>query len=136
MTQVLIADDHAAVRASLRHCLEQDLGITQIGEAATGADALELLLNGTWELLVLDINMPDCSGLDILRHVRAAYPRTKVLMLSGFSEYQFAISALRIGASGFLTKESAPAELRKAISAILAGQRYVCAAFAETVTLT
>jgi YesN/AraC family two-component response regulator len=88
MAKILIADDHPLVRAGLRRLLTGDPGVTEIGEAASGNDTLECLRSGHWDLLILDINMPDRSGLDILRSVRDSYPDTKVLVLSGFSERQ------------------------------------------------
>ena len=131
MTRVLIADDHAVVRAGLRQFLETDQSIREIGEAATGRETLEQLRNGTWDLLLLDINMPDRSGLDVLRQVRSTHPDTRVLVLSGFPERQYAVNVLRAGASGFLSKESAPEELLKAVRAVLGGRRYVSSALAE-----
>jgi DNA-binding NarL/FixJ family response regulator len=131
MTRVLIADDHAVVRAGLRQFLETDPSIREIGEAATGREALEQLRIGTWNLLLLDINMPDRSGLDVLRQVRSTHPETSVLVLSGFPERQYAVNVLRAGASGFLSKESAPEELLKAVRAVLGGRRYVSSALAE-----
>ncbi len=131
MTRILIADDHAVVRAGLRQFLEADPAIREIGEAASGSEALEKLRMGTWHLLLLDINMPDRSGLDILRQVRATHPETRVLILSGFPERQYAVNVLRAGASGFLSKESAPDELLKAVKTVLSGHRYVSGALAE-----
>ncbi|HMI37928.1 MAG TPA: response regulator transcription factor [Steroidobacteraceae bacterium] len=131
MTRVLIADDHAVVRAGLRQFLETDQSIREIGEAATGRETLEQLRNGTWDLLLLDINMPARSGLDVLRQVRSTHPDTRVLVLSGFPERQYAVNVLRAGASGFLSKESAPEELLKAVRAVLGGRRYVSSALAE-----
>ena len=131
MTRVLIADDHAVVRAGLRQFLETDQSIREIGEAASGREALEQLRLGTWNLLLLDINMPDRSGLDVLRQVRSTHPETHVLVLSGFPERQYAVNVLRAGASGFLSKESAPEELLKAVRTVLGGRRYVSSALAE-----
>ena len=131
MTRVMIADDHAVVRAGLRQFLETDQGIREIGEAATGREVLEQLRLGAWDLLLLDINMPDRSGLDVLRQVRATHPDTRVLVLSGFPERQYALNVLRAGASGFLSKESAPEELLKAVRAVLGGRRYVSSTLAE-----
>jgi two-component system invasion response regulator UvrY len=131
MTRVMIADDHAVVRAGMRQFLETDQGIREIGEAATGREVLEQLRLGAWDLLLLDINMPDRSGLDVLRQVRATHPDTRVLVLSGFPERQYALNVLRAGASGFLSKESAPEELLKAVRAVLGGRRYVSSTLAE-----
>jgi len=131
MAKVLIADDHAVVRAGLRQFLEEDRSITEIGEASTGREALEALRAGRWDLLILDINMPDRSGLDILSHIRAAGYNTRVLVMSGLPERQYALNVLRAGARGYLSKEGAPDELLKAVRAILDGRRYVSPALAE-----
>jgi DNA-binding NarL/FixJ family response regulator len=131
MAKVLIADDHALVRAGLRQFLEQDPQVTEIGEAISGSNTLDLLRAKAWDLLLLDIFMPDRSGLDILARVRALHPGTKVLVLSGYPERQYAISVLRSGANGFLSKESAPEELSKAVKTVLSGRRYVSAALAD-----
>jgi two-component system invasion response regulator UvrY len=125
MASVLIADDHAMLRAGLRLYLEQDPSITHIDESATGAGTLEQLRAASYDLLILDINMPDRSGIDILRQVRASHPQTRVLVLSGFAEKQYAVNVLRAGASGYVAKDQAPEELRRAVHTVLAGQRYV-----------
>jgi two-component system, NarL family, invasion response regulator UvrY len=131
MASVLIADDHAMLRTGLRHYLEQDSSITAIGEAATGADTLQQLRDGQWDLVILDINMPDRSGIDILRHIRAGHPETRVLVMSGFSEKQYAINVLRAGAAGYLAKDQAPEEFMRAVHAVLAGRRFVSARLSE-----
>jgi DNA-binding NarL/FixJ family response regulator len=131
MVKVLIADDHAVVRAGLRQFLEEDPGIGEIGEASTGREVLEALRAGRWDLLILDINMPDRSGLDILSHIRAAGFATRVLVMSGLPERQYALNVLRAGARGYLSKDGAPEELLKAVRAILDGRRYVSPALAE-----
>jgi DNA-binding NarL/FixJ family response regulator len=131
MASVLIADDHAMVRAGLRRWLEQDRAIDTIGEAASGSETLEQLRAGTWDLVVLDINMPDRSGIDILQHIRTGHPGTRVLVISAFSEKQYAIYALRAGAAGYLAKDQAPEEFMRAIHAVLAGRRFVSATLAE-----
>src|SRR5271169_4346459 len=95
MASVLIADDHAMVRTGLRHYLEQDRSVDAIGEAATGTETLQRLREERWDLVILDINMPDRSGIDILRHIRAGYPNTRVLVMSGFSEKLYAVNVLR-----------------------------------------
>jgi DNA-binding NarL/FixJ family response regulator len=130
MTKVLLADDHAMVRAGLRQFLVDDRTITEIGEAASGNETLDKLRAGSWDLVILDINMPDRSGLDILRYIRASYPETKVLVLSGFPERQYAINVLKAGAGGYLPKECAPEELLKTRT-VLQGRRYVSANLAE-----
>ncbi len=119
------------LRTGLRHYLEQDPAITAIGEAATGADTLQQLRDGQWDLVILDINMPDRSGIDILRHIRAGHPETRVLVMSGFSEKQYAINVLRAGAAGYLAKDQAPEEFMRAVHAVLAGRRFVSARLSE-----
>jgi two-component system, NarL family, invasion response regulator UvrY len=131
MIRVLIADDHPMVRAGLRHILSEDPGITEIGEAASGNEALTRLRAGGWNLLLLDINMPDRNGLDILRNVTASYPDTKVLVLSGLAERLYALNVLRAGASGYLPKECAPAQLLGAIRTVAKGRRYVTPELAD-----
>ncbi|HEV7633242.1 MAG TPA: response regulator transcription factor [Steroidobacteraceae bacterium] len=131
MARILIADDHAVVRAGLKQFLLEDRIVTEVGEAGTGQQALDRLRDGRWDLLILDINMPDRSGLDILKHVRSGFPDTRVLVMSGFSERQYAMNVIRGGASGYLAKDSDPEELLKAVHAILQGRRYVSDTLAE-----
>lgn len=131
LARILIADDHAVVRAGLRQLLSADSAVDEIGEAATGQQTLERLRESAWDLLILDIAMPDRGGLDILKHVRSGHPDTRILILSGFPERQYGINVLRAGAHGFLGKESAPEELTKAVHAILAGRRYISPTMSE-----
>lgn len=131
MANVLIADDHALLRNGLKQLLAEERAIRQIGEAASGRDTLEQLQHGQWDLLILDINMPDRSGLDILRQARATHPDTRVLVLSGFPEKQYAVNVLRAGASGYVNKEMATEELLGAVRSVLQGRRYVSPALAE-----
>ena len=131
MPRVLIADDHAVVRAGIRQFLEGEPNIQEIGEAASGNETLDKLRGDRWDLVLLDIFMPDRSGLDILKHIQVGHPKVKVLVLSGLPEQQYAVNVLRAGASGYLAKDSAPEELIKAVNAVLGGRRYVSAALAE-----
>lgn len=131
MTKILIADDHAMVRAGIRQYLEEEPSFKEIGEAASGRETLDKLRAGDWDLVILDINMPDRSGLDVLRHIHSGSPGVRVLIVSGFPERQYALNVLRAGASGYLPKDSAPEELLKAVKAVLAGRRYVSATLAE-----
>lgn len=131
MPNVLIADDHAMIRAGLRTYLEKDPSIGSIGEAATGVETLQRLREAHWDLVVLDINMPDRSGIDILQHIRSGHPNVRILVLSGFAEKQYAINMLRAGASGYLAKDQAPEEFMRAVHTILSGRRYASAALSE-----
>jgi two-component system invasion response regulator UvrY len=131
MSKILIADDHPMVRTGLRALLADDRNITEIGEAASGAEALSSLQSGPWDLLILDINMPDRGGMDVLREVRANHPAVKVLVLSVFPERQYALNVLKAGASGYLPKECAPKDLLDAVRTIAQGRRYVSPQTAE-----
>ena len=131
MSRILVADDHAMVRAGIRQFLDADSGVHEIGEAASGRETLDQLRSKDWDLVLLDIFMPDRSGLDILRHIQSGFPNVKVLILSALPESQYAINVLKAGASGFLPKDSAPEELLKAVQTVLAGRRYVSAEVAE-----
>jgi two-component system invasion response regulator UvrY len=132
MSRVLIADDHAVVRSGYKQFLEADTSIVEIGEAANGQETLEQLRAKEWDLLLMDIHMPDRSGLDILQHVTSAYPAVRVLVMSGLPEEQYARNVLRAGASGYLSKGGTPQEFIKAVRQILSGRRYVSATLAES----
>lgn len=136
MPSVLIADDHPMIRGGLRHYLEQDRSIEAIGETATGAETLQRLREALWDLVILDINLPDGSGIDLLRQIRADHPNTRVLVLSGFAEKEYAIASLRGGASGYLAKDQAPAEFMRAVHTVLAGRRFVTATLGEILLTT
>jgi two-component system invasion response regulator UvrY len=131
VARVLIADDHAMIRAGLRQWLGDDPSIETIGESATGGETLQRLREGPWDLVILDINMPDRSGIDILQHIRSGHPATRVLVMSGFSEKQYAVNVLRAGASGYLSKDQAPDEFKRAVHTVLAGRRFVSATLSE-----
>jgi len=131
MIRCLIADDHPIVRSGLRGLIQQHSDMAEPAEATTGAEALEMVRTGTWDLVILDINFPDASGIDVLRRIRHLRPDLPVLMLSAHAEEQFAMRSLRAGASGYLNKQSAADELIVAIRRVLAGRRYVSGALAE-----
>ena len=131
MSRVLIADDHAVVRAGFRQFLEADPTISAVGEAASGNETLDCLRRQDWDLVLLDIHMPDRSGLDVLRYIQTGHPGVRVLVMSGLPEQQYAVNVLRAGASGYLPKDSSPDELMKAVRAVLAGRRYISTALAE-----
>jgi two-component system, NarL family, invasion response regulator UvrY len=135
MTRVLIADDHALFRAGLRQFLVDSLPSAEIGEAASGNEALTCLQRKGWDMLILDINMPDRTGLDILRHVKSGHPGTRVLVLSGYPERQYALNVLRAGAAGYIAKDTDPEDLIKAVRMVLQGRRYVSESLAELLLL-
>jgi DNA-binding NarL/FixJ family response regulator len=131
MFRVVIADDHAVVRRGLMQILAEDGKIAEVGEAGNACDLLTLVRQRRWDAVVLDITMPGRNGLDVLKELRQAYPQLPVLILSIHPEDQFATRALRAGASGYMTKESAPEELVGAIKKILKGGKYVSQSLAE-----
>lgn len=132
MSRVLIADDHAVTRAGYKQFLEADPTITEVGEAASGTETLDALRRQKWDLLLMDIHMPDRSGLDILKNVISGFPDLRVLMMSGLPEEQYARNVLRAGASGYLPKDGSPQELLRAVRLVLNGRRYVSTALAES----
>jgi len=123
MSRVLIVDDHAVVRRGLREILADERGV-EVYEAADPHEALGLIRGQSWSLLVLDIDLPGRGGLELLKDVRRERPRLPVLILSVYPEEQFALRTLKAGASGFLSKDSAPEELVKAVRKILRGGKY------------
>ena len=125
MNSVLIADDHAVVRAGYRTFLTAAADIGDVGEAANAAEALGQLRVRPWDVLLLDIHLPDRTGICILREVRNDFPQTRVLVVSGLPEEQYAMEALRAGAAGYLSKDCAPAEMVSAVRRVVGGQRYV-----------
>jgi two-component system invasion response regulator UvrY len=135
MIRILIVDDHAIVRRGLRALLSDEFRDASFGEAADARQAQEHLRENTWDVALLDITLPGKSGLDLLKEIEAEWPKLPVLVLSGHPEDQFAVRVLKAGAGGYLTKESAPEELAKAIRKILGGGRYVSPALAEKLAL-
>ena len=131
MIRALIADDHAVVRQGLIQILGNIPEITVAGEAINGQEVLDKVRAEAWDVVILDISMPDRSGLDILKQLKAERPKLPVLVLSMHSEDQYAVRALKAGASGYLTKDSAPDELVKAIRKVVSGGRYVGSCLAE-----
>ena len=128
---ILIADDHAVVRRGLREILAEAFPGALFSEAGNGDEVVGLLAKSQASVLVLDINMPGRSGLDVLRDVKSAYPRLPVVILSVQPEDQYAMRCLRAGAAAYISKDGAPEELAQAIRKILSGGRYVSAGFAE-----
>ncbi|HWQ33353.1 MAG TPA: response regulator transcription factor [Blastocatellia bacterium] len=131
MTRIIIADDHAIVRQGLRRIVEDDSEITVAGEAATAREVLSLLAEQTCDVLVLDINLPDNNGLDLLQTIRKERPQLPVLVLSVFPEDQYALRALRMGAAGYINKTTAPEELLTAIRKVCHSGKYISQSLAE-----
>jgi two-component system invasion response regulator UvrY len=133
--RVFIADDHAIVREGLKQILAESPDIIVAGEAENGLDAIKLFRKSKCHVMLLDISMPDRSGIDVLKQVKKENPEIAVLMLSMHREDQYAIRSLKAGASGYLTKQSAPKELVTAIRQVATGQKYVSAALAQELAI-
>jgi two-component system invasion response regulator UvrY len=131
LIRVLIADDHPLLRRGLKNILQEEPDFHPPGEAENSDQALELINEKPWDIIVLDIAMPGRSGLEALSEIKRLRASLPVLILSMHSEEQFALRAIKAGASGYITKNDAPSELVRAIRRILAGRKYVSAALAE-----
>ena len=131
MTKVLLVEDHALMRHGTRQVLQAALPDVFVGEAGDAAAADALLAGQAWDLLVLDLNLPGRSGLDLLQSVRVDHPGLKVLVLSASPEDELAVRCLRLGAAGYLTKASAAVELVLAVQKLLEGGRWISGALAE-----
>lgn len=128
---VLIADDHAIVRQGLRQILSETDDLIVAGEADDGANALQLARSQTWDVFLLDVAMPNRNGIDTLKQLKKEFPKLPVLMLSMHPEDQYAVRAIQAGAAGYLTKQSAPAELVAAIRKVAQGEKYISPTLAE-----
>jgi len=129
--RIAIVDDHALVRAGLRQYFAEQADFQVVGEAANGREAMALLRQGGLDVMLLDIGMPEQSGVDTLVAVKARAPELPVLILSGFAESQYATTLLRQGASGYLGKDCDPDEIVKAIRTVCRGRKYISAGVAE-----
>lgn len=128
---ILVADDHAVVRRGLRQVIAEECDGAVVEEASTGQGVLDAVRRQDWAVVVLDINLPDKNGLEVLKDLKAMRPALPVLILSHHAEAEYASRAFKAGAAGYLTKESASEELTVAIRKVLAGGRYVSPSFAE-----
>jgi DNA-binding NarL/FixJ family response regulator len=135
MPRILVADDHAVVRRGLIEILRDSVPGAAFGEAETAAGALDLARAESWDLAIIDVSLPDQSGLEVLKQIRGFAPRLPVLVLSMHPEEQFALRTLRAGASGYVTKKTAPQEIGDAVRRVLAGGRYITASLAERMAL-
>jgi two-component system, NarL family, invasion response regulator UvrY len=129
--RILVADDHAIVRKGLKETLEEELGDLQFGEAANNQQVIDQVGKKSWDLVVLDINMEQRSGLEVLEEIRKTHPKLPVLILSMYPVEEFGVRALKLGAAGYVTKQSASDELVTAVRSVLAGGRYISAALAD-----
>ena len=125
MTRLLVVDDHEIVRAGVKRLLVEVSEFTLAGEAGSGADAVNMVRESDWDVVLLDISMPDMSGIDALQQIKQWKPELPVLILSSHLEEIYAINLLRAGAGGYLNKVCAPSELARAIRTVASGGKYV-----------
>lgn len=135
MIRIVIADDHAIMREGLKRIVSSANDMEVTGEAANGTEVMQRVRELTFDLLMLDLSMPGRSGMELIKQVRAEKPKLRILVLSMHQELQYAVRAIKSGASGYLTKESAPDQLEQAIRKIAAGGAFISAEVAEQLAL-
>jgi two-component system, NarL family, invasion response regulator UvrY len=131
MLRILIADDHTVVRRGLRQILLDEFPGAEIEEVADGGELIKKVMSAKWDVVVSDLSMPGRSGLEALQQIKISHPDLPVLILSIHPEEQYAIRALKSGAAGYLSKDTAPDELVKAVKKVLLGKKYISQAIAE-----
>ncbi|MDQ7825134.1 MAG: response regulator transcription factor [Candidatus Eremiobacteraeota bacterium] len=131
MLRVLIADDHPVIRRGIRHILEEIVDTVEADEVSDGCGVIEHIARKPYDIVLLDLSMPDMNGIDILKQIKITHPCLPVLILSIHREELYAIRALRAGASGYLTKEIAPEALVSAIRTIMGGEKYINPSLAQ-----
>lgn len=131
MIRIIITDDHPVVRKGIRQILEDEETIGLIDEAGNGKELIEKASINNYDVILLDITLPDCNGLDLIRQVKKIKPGVLILMLTIHSEEVYAETAIRAGASGYLPKSSPPGELVKAVKKVYSGERYISSSLAE-----
>ncbi|MGD8290093.1 MAG: response regulator transcription factor [Desulfobacterales bacterium] len=135
MIKVLLADDHSIVRAGLRRIVEESGEMNVVAEAADGQEAIRLVKKTAPDIAVIDISMPGLDGLEVISQLQALHPKLPILVLTMHEEGQYVVRAIQAGAMGYLTKQSAPEQLVKAIHKIHSGQRYITDEAAESLAL-
>ncbi len=135
MIRIVIADDHAIVREGLKRIVSEIEDMEVVGEAADGTQVMQRVRELDFDIIVQDLSMPGRSGMELIKLVRAEKPKLRILVLSMHQELQYAVRAIKSGASGYLTKESAPAQLEQAIRKIAGGGAYVTPEVAEQLAL-
>jgi DNA-binding NarL/FixJ family response regulator len=135
MIRILIADDHTLVREGLKQILQGAADFHVGGEASNGLEVLALVRREDWDVVLLDMSMPGRSGIELIKQLKDERPHLRILVLTMHGEEQYAVRAFRAGASGYLTKESASAELVSAVRKVAAGGVYVSLAMAEKLAL-
>jgi two-component system invasion response regulator UvrY len=136
MTRILIADDHELLRRGLKGILAEAYPELRLGEASDSAQTLAAAEKQSWDIVLLDVNMPGRNGLDVLQDLKRLYPTLPVVILSAFPERDYAVRAFKLGASGYVSKQSASGELLAAIKKALAGGRYITPVLGEALAAT
>lgn len=133
--RILLVDDHAIFRAALKQLLSEELTNASVEEAGDGAGAINMVRASNWDVVLLDIGLPDKSGIEVLKAIKHINEKIPVLMLSMYTEEQYALRAIRAGAAGYLTKEVSPDELTHAIRQVSQGRHYIGSSLAEAIAL-
>lgn len=131
MIRIAIVDDHAIVRTGLRQFLSDEIGLKVVAEASNGREAIDIVRAGGVDVMLVDLSMPDQSGVEVLAAIKARAPDLPVLILSSFPEQHYATTLLKQGASGYLTKDCEPEEIARAIRTVFRGRRYITSGVAE-----
>lgn len=132
MIRIITVDDHAVVRHGLKQIIEEEPDMKVVGEAGNGRDAISVIRQTASDIVILDITLPEMSGIEVLHHLRRELPDIPVLIMSMHEEEQYALRVLKSGASGYLQKDTIPEEMIKAIRKIIAGGKYISPSFSET----
>src|ERR1035438_6089292 len=125
MINVLIADDHTLIRKGLKQILDDTADMRVTGEAETGMQAIQMAQKSPFDMILLDISLPDKNGIDVLKQLKLNNPDVPVLMLSMHAEDQYAVRSMKAGAAGYLNKQSAPSQLVTAIRTVASGKKYI-----------
>jgi two-component system, NarL family, invasion response regulator UvrY len=133
--KILITDDHKIVREGLKEILQHLPEVSAIEEAKNGKEALVMISREDFDLILLDISLPDISGLEVLQSIKRNHPLQRVLILSMYNQEHYALRALKMGASGYLTKDSASEELIDAVRKIISGRKYITSSLVENIAL-
>jgi two-component system invasion response regulator UvrY len=136
MTRILMADDHELVRRGLRQLLAESLPKAEIAEASDARQTLDSARKQEYDIVLLDINLPDRNGIEVLQDLKQLKPQLPVVMLTAFPEKDYAVRAFKLGAAGYVSKQSAASELITAIGKVLAGGRYITSTLAEALAST
>lgn len=131
MKRILIVDDHPLLRKGIRQILEAEKGYIVEGEAGNADETFKILNERKFDIVILDITLPETSGLEVLKRLKKEYPALSVLIFSVHAEEQYAVRALKAGASGYLSKESTPEKLMEALNKIAAGENYLSSYISE-----